>query len=209
MNARTYNLNTEAAKSADQMGNRITETGKYIGKFVSAEAITSTKQTEGIEFSFVANDGRSADFLTLWTYNNEGKELYGLKTLNALMTCMRVKGITPQPGTVEKWESGGKVKKQATVFPDLMGKPIGVLLQREPYEKKDGSTGYKFNIYAAFDAASEMMASEILDKSTKADKLGKLVAGLTDRKMSAPMAPAGPQGAHAGHFDDLDQDIPF
>jgi len=209
MNARTYALNTEAAKSADQMGNRITETGKYIGKFVSAEAITSTKQTEGVEFSFLATDGRSADFLTLWTYNNEGKELFGLKTLNALMTCMRVKNIAPQPGTVQKWENGGKVTKQTTIFPDLMSKPIGVLLQREPYEKKDGSTGYKFNIYAAFDAASEMMASEILDKSTKADKLGKLVAGLTDRKMSAPMAPAGPQGAPAGHFDDLDQDIPF
>lgn len=208
--ARSYNLNAEAAKQADSMGNRITETGKYIGTFTRAEAINSKKGTEGIEFTFATNSGQSADFLTLWTFNTDGKELFGLKTLNALMTCMRVKTMAPTQGQVEKWDNGQKVKVMATLFPDLMGKQVGVLLQREPYEKQDGTTGYKFNIFAAFDAQSEMMASEILDKAGSPEKLGKLVATLQDRPMQKQAAGAAPAASGgAGRFDDMADDIPF
>lgn len=209
--SRSYNLNPEQAKQADNVGNRITETGKYIGVFTKAESIKSKSQTEGIEFSFQSSGGQSADFLTIWTYNKEGQEIFGLKQLNAIMTCLKVKTITPTDGQVEKWEGGSKAKVPATIYPELMGKKIGVLLQREEYFKADGSTGKKFNIYACFEPESEMVASEILERATVAAKLPKILATLKDRPAQArSAAPAGAAPAKTGGaFDELDDDIPF
>lgn len=207
MNARTYQLSIEHAKSADSGGNRITETGKYIGKFTRAEAVTSKQKTEGLEFTFVSNAGQEADFLSCWTYNVDGKELFGLKVLNALMTCMKVRGIAPSDATIEKFDNGGKKQVKATVFADLMNKPIGLLLQREEYIKENDQTGYKFNIVGCFDPATELTASEILDKKTSPERLGRMVASLKDKpaaKRSGSSHPNAP--GNDGGFSD---DIPF
>lgn len=209
--SRSYNLNVEQAKQADNVGNRITESGKYIGVFTRAESIQSKQMTEGVEFSFAANSGQGADFLTLWTHNKDGKEIFGLKQLNAVMTCMKVKVLTPTQGVVEKWEGGAKAKVTATIYPELMGKKIGLLLQREEYIKGDGSTGSKFNIYACFEADTELVATEILEKVTAPTKLPKILATLKDRPMQARLATGGAVKPNGGdpHFDDMDSDIPF
>lgn len=210
--SRSYNLNAEQAKGAESRANRITESGQYTGRFTRAESVTSKKNTEGVEFAFEAENGQSADFLNLWTYNVDGKELFGLKMLNAIMTCMRVKTLTPQQAQVEKWsqEADGKVKVVATVYPDLMNKSIGLLLQKEAYAKQDGSVGYKFNVYGCFEPGTGMVASEILEKASKGEKLGRIAATLKDKPLdgSAPRAAAAPV-ATAGAFSDMDDDIPF
>lgn len=209
MNARSYNLNPEHAKSADSGGNRITETGKYIGKFIRAEAVTSKQKTEGLEFTFVSNAGQEADFLSCWTYNVEGKELFGLKVLNALMTCMKVRSIAPSEATIEKFDNGEKKQVKTTIFRDLMDKPIGLLLQREAYEKNNGAEGYKFNIVGCFEASTELTASEILDKKTTPERLGRMVASLKDKPASKrsgsshPNAPGNDGGADNGFSDDI------
>lgn len=202
---RSYDLNPEAAKQAEQ--GRITETGKYAGIFTRAEAVISKKNTEGIEFTFRSTSGSDADFLTLWTHNAEGKELFGLKVLNALMTCMRVKQIKPAQSVIEKWVDGSKQKVQAEVFPDLMNKPIGVLLQKEFYEKNDGTMGAKLNLTGCYEASTEMTASEILGKATKAERLSGMVASLRDKAAPASTTRA-PVAAGSG-FEDMDDDIPF
>jgi hypothetical protein len=210
---RTYNLQPEQAKAADNIGTRITETGKYIGVFTRAEAIRSKQDTEGVEFAFKSNSGQDADFLTLWTHDSTGKEVYGLKMLNAVMTCMRVKTITPVAGHVEKWDGTARNRVPATIYPELMGKKIGLLLQREEYEKSGGGIGSKFNIYGCFEADSELMASEIFDKATKPEKLAKVVATLADRparKKPGGSSPANQSAASGGSgFADMDDDIPF
>ena len=86
----SYNLNPTAAREASQ-SLRISVSGKYEGHFTRAEAIKSNSDTEGVEFSFITNDGQTADFLTLWTRNRDGKELLGMKQLSALMACMKVR----------------------------------------------------------------------------------------------------------------------
>jgi hypothetical protein len=206
MSMRSYDLNPESAKQAEQ--GRITETGKYSGTFTRAESVISKKNTEGIEFTFRSIGGSDADFLTLWTHNAEGKELFGLKVLNALMTCMRVKQIKPAQAQIEKWMDGSKQKTDATVFPDLMNKPIGVLLQKEHYTKNDGSMGSKLNLVGCYEASTEMTASEILNKATKSERLGSIVSGLRDKALpvaaSRAVAPTGTTG-----FEDMDDDIPF
>lgn len=183
------------------------ETGKYIGRFTRAEAVESDQGTEGIEFTFESRDGQSADFLTLWTVNAEGKEIYGMKVLNSMMTCLRVKSIKPTNAVIEKFSNGVKKKMDATIYLDLMNKPIGVLLQREDYEKKNHDIGTKFNIFACFDPQSEMMAGEILDRATKPEQLAKVMKTLRDK----PMQKRAPTAANipAQAAPDFDDDIPW
>lgn len=211
--ARSYDLNTKSAAAADNTMSRIDETGKYVGTLTRAEAVTSKQGTEGVEFSFRADDGATADFLTLWTYNRAGDELPSLKVLNAMMTVLRVKTIRPTQGQVEKWDpdSRSREKVAATIFPELTGKRIGLLLQREEYEKQNGDVGSKMNLYSVFDADSELTASEILSRRTQPEVLAKMVATLRDKPLKgrstvtrqATTAPAGNGDA----FDD--DDIPF
>lgn len=209
--ARTYNLDTKQAAAADNTMSRIDATGKYVGTLTRAEAIESQQGTEGVEFSFRADDGSTADFLTLWTYNRNGDALPSLKTLNAIMTILRVKVITATTGQVERWDrdTRSRVKTAATIFPELTGKRIGLLLQREEYEKANHEIGAKMNIFGVFDADTELTASEILARKTQPETLARMVSTLKDKPLKgggrAPQ-PANPPETEFSHMDD---DIPF
>ena len=206
-----YNLDPKAAKEADQMGGRIDETGKYTGLFTRAENVMSTKGTKGVEFSFKSDDGRSADFLTLWTVNNEGKELYGYKALMAIMTCLKVRSLSPVRQQVEKYdfELNAKTMVDAEVFQELMNKPIGLLLQREEYRGNNGGVKSKMVIAVPFDPATNFTASEILDKAAKPEALEKILARLRDRPLKEPANQPSSQPAQAAAYDDFDDSIPF
>ena len=208
---RTYNLDAQSAKAADNIYSRIDATGKYVGTLTRAESVHSQRDTEGIEFSFKADDGSTADFLTLWTYNVNGDALPSLKALNAMMTVARVRSLTPTKGMVEKWDAqaGQRVKVEATIFPELTNKRMGLLLQREEYEKNNGDVGAKMNIVGCFDPETELTASEILAQKTEPVTLTKMVAAMRDKPLkSRRHAPAGDQ--YSGTHDDLDPDsIPF
>lgn len=205
-----YSLNTEAAKAADTMNSRLDETGKYIGMLTRAEAVTSKKGAVGIDLSFKSEDGRTADYLSVWTHGKDGSEIYGFKQLMAIMTCLRVKQLTKTPGTVEKYDKELKEKVQikAEIYPELTGKPVGLLLQREAYIKGDGSEGHKLNIAGVFEASSELTASEILGKKTTPELLAKMVAVLKDKPLSGKQAQATPSNA-PDDFTGIPDDCPF
>lgn len=208
----TYALNAAEAKQTEYTGSRIDETGKYIGKFVYAEDIKAGSGASGIEFGFEADDGRKTR-LNIYTLNKSGEPIFGRKMLMALMTCMRVKTIEAKPGKVKKYDYDTKaeVTKDANVFPDLMGKRIGLLLQAEEYAKTSGDgTGWKMNIAGCFDAATELTPSEILDQRTKPEVLAKMVAALRDKPLKAGGGdPIKTPPAGSGSFADMDDDIPF
>lgn len=205
-----YTLDTNAARKADQTGNRISEIGKYVGTFTQAEDLTAKSGTKGVGFRFESN-GQTAN-LSLYTTKSDGTQIMGFQALMAIMTCMRLRGINPQPGSVKHWdnEAQKEVMKQAQVFPDLCGKPIGLLLETEDYMKQNGGIGTRMVIAGIFQADTEFTASEILDKKTKPEQLEKMVARLRHRPVkggkpaAATAAPAGGSG-----FDDMDDDIPF
>lgn len=207
-----YTLDTDAAKQADTGNGRISETGKYVGMFTKAKKVTSTQGTEGIEFSFEANNGQSADYLTTWTVNKEGKQIYGFKQLMALMTCLKVRTIEPKAGEVEEYDSTAKqmVKHKAEIYPALMNKPVGVLLQMEEYEKKDKSIGTKASFAGFFDPQTEQVAIEILEKS-EARVLEKLVSQLVPIKKLKGSRPAtaSHDSESYGGGPAFDDSIPF
>lgn len=209
---RAYTIDTKAAKEADTIYARIERSGKYVGILTRAESVTSRQETEGVEFSFRADDGSTADFLTLWTYNADGKALSGLKALNAMMTVCQTRGLTPTDGTVEKWDAstGQRGKMPATIFPELTGKRIGLLLQREEYEKRNGDVGSKMNIVGCFDPESELTASELLARKTQPETLARMVAALRDKTLKGRSASNAQRPLEpAGGSDDIDDDIPF
>lgn len=208
-----YTLDPNAARQADNMSQRITDSGKYVGRFTRAEAITSKKNTVGIEFSFETDQGQAVDYLTLWTHNANGEPIYGLKVFNAIMVCLRLRAINSVRAAIQKYNPDLKAKEtvQADLYVDLMNKPIGLVLQREEYIKNDDSIGSKFNIYAPFDAASEMTAAEILDQATTAQTLNKILAGLKDKPVAKRSEKAEIDGSSNIGTPNafMDDDIPF
>jgi len=206
-----YNLDTTAARKADQTGNRINEIGKYIGTFTQAEDITAQTGTKGVALRFESN-GQTAN-LSLYTTKANGEQIMGYQALMAIMTCMSLRSITPKPGTVKYWDNDAKVDatRQGQIFPELCNKPIGLLLETEDYPKNDGGVGVRMVIAGMFQAATELTASEILDKKTKPEQLAKMVARLHHRPARAAKgqpASHAPAGSSSG-FDDMPDDIPF
>ena len=215
-----YQLDVQAARNADTAGATIKEIGKYVGEFVQAKDVVTKKGGRGIEFIFKSQGGQKAN-LAIYTTGANGDRYQGYDALMAIMTCLQLRGIKPAPGKVTRYDFDTKkeVAEDGTVFPDLH-KPIGVLLETEDYEKKDGSVGTRMVLKNVFQASTELTASEILDKKTQPGMLAKMVEGLRHRPLkgarpAAPRAEDSAGGPPAGHpassgFDDMDDDsIPF
>lgn len=205
-----YTLDTGAAKSAESIGKYIRETGKYKGKFTRAEMIISKeKGSRGIEFDFVS-DGKECT-LQLWTHSGAGEPYSAINLVNAIMTCLSLRGIQPKEMQVEKYDYDAKAKKtvMANCFPDLMNKPIGLLLQKE-ISTYNGQDKTKMLIFAAFAHESEKTASEILDKALQPVALGKLVAMLADKDSRGKgRSSGGSKSSNNQPIHDLDDDLPF
>ena len=219
MESQTYSLDTNAAKQADNINSRIDTMGKYIGVLTRAEPITSKKGSKGVDLSFRSDTGATADYLTIWTHNGDGKQLMGFNTLMALMTCLRVKTLKAEMGEIEKFDNDTKKREKVVVplFKELMGKAFGLLIYMEEYEKTAGGTAWKPSISAPFDA-NEFTASEILNKATKQETLAKMVQALRDRPLKNGSS-AHSQPSHSGadrnvqggasDWSDMDDSIPF
>lgn len=207
-----YALDATEARKADSTGNTIREMGKYAGKFTQAEDITASTGTKGVALTFEAN-GQKTRF-SLYTKRSNGETIMGFQALMAIMACLGLRNITPQQGTITFWDNDAKAEKtkQGTVFPELCNKPIGVLLETEDYLNKSGETRTRMVFAGAFQAATELTASEILDRKTKPEQLAKMVAHLRHRrpikgeKASSAQAQSG--GGSPMSLDDFDE-IPF
>ena len=185
-----YTLNIEAAKKADVIGAYISETGKYVGTFVRAEKLVSqAKSTDGIGFTFRADDGRECRF-DVWTQKQNGEALSGLNQVNAMMACLQQRSLTVSQQTVKKWDNGAEATIPAPCFAELMNKKVGLLLRAEEYEKmkdghKTGTTGWRMGLFAVFQADTELMASEVLSRKTQPEQLAKVTAMLADKPLKA------------------------
>lgn len=216
----TYQLNTNNAKQVG-VASRINEKGAYKGTFTRAEFVQSEKGTQGIEFAFKSDSGQTADYLTVWTVSNEGKELYGRKVLDALMTCLATRSIQAKKATIKKYDPQSKqeMPMEATIFPDLMNKAIGLLLVREEYAKNNGNTDWKMTIVGCYEAEKQLTPKEILEQSGPG-QLTKMIAALQDRPLKSKPRPANGGGNQGGAHDDfsygggggganMDDEIPF
>lgn len=219
-----YTLDTQAAIDADKFGQYLDKSGSYIGKFTRAEKLVSkNKGTHGIGFTFEAQDGGSTRF-DIWTMDATNKPLSGFNVINAIMTCMSLRGLKESVATIDRynWETKKTDKVQALIFADLLDKPVGLILRNTEYQKmKDGALigeyAWRLELVAPYRAADSFTASEILTKKTKAEKLESILASLKDKPVKDKPAAAqrapdrGMTPPPSYEFAPLDDgsDIPF
>lgn len=221
-----YTLDATAAREAENFSSFLSETGKYKGKFIRAEKLVSTKKgTHGVGFTFESDNKQTTRF-DIWTMNAQGERIMGFKVLSAIMACLKLKTLAVGNGPVERYDYDTKQRNtvQAEIFPDLLNKPIGLVLANTEYEKmsegeKTGETGWRLELVAPFEAATEFTASEILDRATQPKKLAAIVSMLADRPLKNKPAPrqnsysyeAAPPVGHpaSGGFESPEDDIPF
>ena len=196
-----YEYNADSARKAESTGNFIKEMGKYVGVITQAEDITAGTRTKGIAFTFESG-GQKADF-TLYTKKADGEKIMGFDQLMSIMGCLKVRNIKPEAGQVTKYDFDQKkdITRHATVFPALCGKLIGVLLHTEEYENGAGQVRTKLGFSGAFQAGTELTASEIGDGKTRPEQLAKMVAYLRHRPLKA-----GKNLAHAPQTSNADFD---
>jgi len=179
-----YEYNEESAKQADKQADRITDSGAYVGQFDKVYATTSAnKGTHGIVFEANAPGQGTAEF-TLWTHDSDGKAMTtspGYAFLQSLMFFFGLKSLKTDKGKAEVWIDGDKGKRvkeeqEVDVFPDLMGKKIGYILQKELT-----NNGFRMNLYGVFDPATRKTMTETRENAAKAVKLDRLLKGLKDK----------------------------
>ena len=208
-------LNVESAKKADNVsgGAYINESGVYVGVFTRAEKLKSRSGAKGVGFSFKSNDGESANYLDIYT-NNGDKEFFGAQVINSILVCMGMRGA--DDGQIEVIDWNGK-KNVVAGYPQLMNKPIGLILRRELYTKKDGSDGSRMIIAHVFNASNNLTATEILNRETEPRRIKKFIESIERNPVSDKRENKGKQSAkasnqntsYASQQDDFNDDIPF
>ena len=186
---KAFGFNPESAKQADS-SSRIEEAGKYVGTIRSMEFITARSGTSGFEIDFVADGGESTN-LTIYTEKTDGTVLSGTAKINALLACCGVQRLTPTTQQLEKYDHDVKaqVMRPCVIAPEMTGIRIGFLLQRENYTNTSGNARHVMNLYSVFNATSELMAKEILDRKTSPESLPKVLMSL----MANPTTQRKPQ----------------
>lgn len=217
-----FNLDANAARSADNKSSFIDSAGKYIGAFNRAEYMEKQDTgSTGIGFTYKTREGAEAQFYLNLSYQHGTKNDGGHALLNAIMACLQLRSVSaPKPMEIEKWDKDTSSRVKVTVpgFSELCGKSLGLLLQMEI--EKNSTTGMERPvIFAPFSAESEKTASEILDpRCTSPAKLEKMVQQVMKRPVvdrrakAAGQAQQGVQqqsGPMADGPDEYDQDIPF
>jgi hypothetical protein len=204
-----YALDTNAAKKADSIGGSIREIGKYIGVFTQAEDIVAASGTKGIALNFDSNGQKAR--LSLYTIMKDGKKIMGFDTLMAILTCMKVSGIKPVDGIVTGWDFDNNVetKKPGKIFPELCGKPIGLLLETEDYEDRNGAVKTRMALKGVFNAETEFTASEIIDRKTVPEQLPRMVAALRHHPLKGVKAQTASYDHSTDGGDVPDQRMPW
>lgn len=213
-------FNPQEAARADQIASSINETGKYLGIITRAEKLRSTKGTEGLGLSFKSDSGETADYLDLYTTNSAGEVLPSMKVVQALLGCLQLRGAQEGPIKCSKWNKDIKQREDVTVsgYPDLMGKRIGLLLQKTVETDQDGKDRERMQIFGVFQDKTELTVSEILARKTAPETMQKMLQYLAAHPLrdnrkggsrAAQHAPANAAPAGASGFGDFDDDIPF
>lgn len=208
----------EAAR-ADQIASIITETGKYIGTITRAEKLHSKNGADGLGLSFKADDGSTADYLDLYTVNARGETLPSMKIVQALLGCLQLRGAQEGKIKCSKWNKDSRQREEVTVpgYPEMMGKRIGLLLQKTIETDQNGADRERIQIFGVFQADTELTVSEILARKTTPETLPKMIQYLEahpvrdnrKNKSTAPQSYAAPQQNSGGGFGDFSDDIPF
>lgn len=182
MQPMSFKFDAEAAKKAGTMG--ISENGAYEGVITSA-IYTFGKdgsQSQALEISLDSN-GAKANYLRINYLGKDGEPTFGMGLISALMWAAGIKEAAP---VQVQGPDGAEWHNQA-----LLGKSVGLVLQKTLYTKSDGKDGYRLEIRQAFKCGTRKTYAEHAENSP-AEAVDKMVSLLKDRDDRDPnAAPAG------------------
>jgi len=186
----TFTYDQQSGESAGAAA-YINETGKYVGQILQAEyVISSAKSTKGIEFTFQAEDGAKANYLTAWYEKATGEHIkMGMDMINAIMGCTKTNALS----MVSVAGNNGAIN----IAPELANKPIGLVLQKTLKSKQDGSDTYSFDIRIPFIAQTGKTLKEQMSNKD-AQSVDKMAATLKDKDERAHNNSGQPGSAQQG-----------
>lgn len=207
-----FTLDQMKAKEADNLGGRITATGKYVGVIKSFEFVDFDSGAKAVEIGFESHDKQSAS-MRIITLKKDGTESsYGINKIHALMTCLKIRESSVQKETRRKYDFTQRAEIDKVVYfaPEFEGKEVGLLIEIQVYENANGEYKEKPALFASFEPQGEFTAKEILDKATKPEKLAELVATMQNRKPKTPNPQKSYQSqGYGNHPQDLDDGLPW
>ncbi len=203
----------------------ITTSGAYTGIITAARIYESKSGAEMLDIDFETLDLERAH-MSMCIYDKSGKATFSRAILDSLMTVCRVRSLKAEQ---RRFKDRQGTEQVGYFFVDLMGKPLGMLIQAAPEEydiNGEIKTMIRLNLLTPFDARTRQNAAEILDqaeakavdaklKNLKDKPLKKLAAQSSNGFESAPAprnsyaaAPAQvPPAAPGGDFSP--DEIPF
>ncbi|MCJ9708935.1 hypothetical protein LWS69_07840 [Bordetella hinzii] len=125
------------------------------------------------------------------------------------MACLSLRNLADPKDTPAKVYDFDQQRELDTVVPqftELLGKPVGLLFVMEEY--RPGK--WRPNLAGVFQATTELVASEILERKTQPLQLAKMVQALRDKPLRSggDSIDEGNRAAAAAGADQ-DPDIPF
>ena len=171
----TFVWDNEAAEMARKAGatGGISETGAYEGDITSA-VYTFGKdgsQSQALELSLDSN-GLKANFLRINFLGKDGQQTFGMGLVSALMWAAQVRQVQPQQVQGQngpEWHC-----------PALVGKKVGLFLQKILYTKNDGGDGYKFEVRHVFQPGTRKTYAEHADNAP-AEAIAALELSMKDK----------------------------
>lgn len=152
MNQPNYILSFDQT-AAERAGGASFDGGAHSGKIAEAKYVTAKSGTKGIELKFVSDGGQEFNYLTMYYSKSDNTPVKsGVNCLNAIMYFSGIPGITAR-------QQGNDY-----ICPELIGKRIGLFLQKRLYTKNDGSDGFDFSIRAPFAPDSRHTVKEATNK---------------------------------------------
>lgn len=171
----TFMWGSEAAEMAKKAGatGGISETGAYEGEITSA-VYTFGKdgsQSQALELCIESN-GLKANYLRINFLGKDGQQTFGMGLVSALMWVAQIKQAQPQQVQGQnglEWHC-----------PALVGKKVGLFLQKVLYTKNDGGDGFKFEVRHVFQPGTRKTYAEHADNSP-AETIAALELSMKDK----------------------------
>ncbi|SCC35252.1 hypothetical protein [Kosakonia oryziphila] len=187
----------ELAKKAGSSGG-ISETGAYEGVITSAiySFGKDGSQSQALELSLDCN-GAKANYLRINYLGKDGAQTFGMGLVTALMWAAQIKQATAQQVNTEngpEWQC-----------PALVGKKVGLMLQKVLYTKSDGSDGYKFEVRHVFQPGTRKTYAEYADNKP-AETITALELSMKDKD---DRIQGGQQSASAGRTQSAGNHNPY
>lgn len=204
--SKVIQLDVNKARKAGNYVAQLEKSGAYVGAFTHVKFITPPWGGRAMEFNFKSTDGLTADYITVPLSNEKGEIVAsGDNLIHGMLLCAGLINYSCVPSIGKAWDGQSMVDGQIEICPELINVPIGVVLQKKLYTKKNGYPGVSWKMINCFNADNRKTPSEI-DDDRDAFEVDDILKTLSDYDARSTQQVNAPETKDKPIFDD---DMPF